>query len=91
MLESVCPVEWRAARRRLCCVLVTGGAGAAAARRALRDLARAPPERLHYAYVYAHKQPAFIHALANGSGECVALNLNQNSFNQTRLIVISLI
>ncbi|XP_075969104.1 dnaJ homolog subfamily C member 16 l(3)80Fg [Anticarsia gemmatalis] len=75
VLESVCPVEWRAARRRLCCVLVMGGGAGqagAAARRALRQLARAPPERLHYAYVYAHKQPDFIHALANGSGSDIS-------------------
>ncbi|XP_047021945.1 dnaJ homolog subfamily C member 16 [Helicoverpa zea] len=74
VLESVCPVEWRAARRRLCCVLVCGAGSpaAAAARHALRQLARAPPERLHYAYVYAHKQPAFVHALANGSGSDIS-------------------
>ncbi|XP_026742846.1 dnaJ homolog subfamily C member 16 isoform X4 [Trichoplusia ni] len=82
VLESVCPVEWRAARRRLCCVLVVGGAGGAggarggaggAARDALRALARAaPPDRLHYAYLYAHKQPAFLTALANGSGSDVS-------------------
>ncbi|KAJ0180258.1 hypothetical protein K1T71_003662 [Dendrolimus kikuchii] len=55
VLERVCPVEWRAARRRLCCVL-------------LRRMARAAPDRLQYAYVYAHNQPHFLHALANGSG-----------------------
>ncbi|CAH0604434.1 unnamed protein product [Chrysodeixis includens] len=78
VLESVCPVEWRAARRRLCCVLVVGGGaggaqGGAGARAALRALARAaPPDRLHYAYLYAHKQPAFLTALANGSGSDVS-------------------
>ncbi|GBP43815.1 hypothetical protein EVAR_82247_1 [Eumeta japonica] len=74
VLETVCPVEWRAARRRLCCVLVCGGGAAAGekARAQLRELARAPaapPDRLHYAYLYAHKQPHFLHAIANGSGE----------------------
>lgn len=75
VLESVCPVEWRAARRRLCCVLVCSGRSSdagAEARRALRQLARAAPERTHYAYVYAHKQPAFIHALVNGSGSDIS-------------------
>ncbi|XP_022819981.1 dnaJ homolog subfamily C member 16 [Spodoptera litura] len=72
VFESVCPVEWRAARRRLCCVLVGARSPAAAARRALRDLARASSDRLHYAYVYAHKQPAFIHAIANGSGSDIS-------------------
>ncbi|CAG9783439.1 unnamed protein product [Diatraea saccharalis] len=70
MLESVCPVEWRSARRRLCCVLVAG-VGGAGGRAALRGLARAHShhaDRLHYAYVYAHKQPDFLHALAPGAG-----------------------
>ncbi|XP_052750652.1 dnaJ homolog subfamily C member 16 [Galleria mellonella] len=73
VLEAVCPVEWRAPRRRLCCVLVARAApppGAAA--RALRRLARAAPDRLHYAYVYAHAQPAFVQALANGSGSDIS-------------------
>ncbi|KAH9634817.1 hypothetical protein HF086_012231 [Spodoptera exigua] len=47
VLESVCPVEWRAARRRLCCVLVCGGAGGGAGARAGPpppcDSWRAPP------------------------------------------------
>ncbi|CAH0718729.1 unnamed protein product, partial [Brenthis ino] len=68
VLDAVCPVEWRAARRRLCCVLIAraGGGGRGAA--ALRALARRAPERLRYAYVYAHAQPDFVGALANGSG-----------------------
>lgn len=65
VLEAACPVEWRAARRRLCCV-VLGPRGAALAE--LRALARAAPDRLRYAYVYAHAQPDFVQALANGSG-----------------------
>ncbi|CAH0406710.1 unnamed protein product [Chilo suppressalis] len=71
VLEMVCPVEWRSARRRLCCVLVVDPATPAGvnARAALRALAARPaPDRLHYAYVYAHAQPAFLHALAHGSG-----------------------
>ncbi|KAJ2952479.1 hypothetical protein O0L34_g6797 [Tuta absoluta] len=69
VLEAVCPVEWRATRRRLCCVLVcSAGRAADTARAELRALARAAPERLHYAYVYTHAQPDFLHALANGSG-----------------------
>ncbi|XP_072944107.1 dnaJ homolog subfamily C member 16 isoform X2 [Epargyreus clarus] len=67
VLDTVCPVEWRAARRRLCCVLVARdlrGRGV----RELRRLARRAPERLRYAYVYAHAQPDFVNALANGSG-----------------------
>ncbi|KAL4706296.1 hypothetical protein ACJJTC_004905 [Scirpophaga incertulas] len=71
VLERVCPVEWRAARRRLCCVLVAaagGGAPGRAARAALRALAAARPDRLAYAYVYAHSQPEFLRALAPGSG-----------------------
>ncbi|XP_049866727.1 dnaJ homolog subfamily C member 16 [Pectinophora gossypiella] len=69
VLDTICPVEWRASRRRLCCVLLVGAGGAAAAARAqLRPLARQAPERLHYAYVYTHAQPGFVQALANGSG-----------------------
>ncbi|XP_063531462.1 uncharacterized protein LOC134742341 [Cydia strobilella] len=69
VLEHVCPVEWRPARRRLCCVLLcSAGAAARRAREELRLLARTAPERLHYAYVYMHKQPDFVQALANGSG-----------------------
>ena len=77
MLETVCPVEWRAARRRLCCVLLTaggagggsGGGGGGGAVRALRSVARTAPDRAHYAYVYTHTQPHFVRALADGSGE----------------------
>ncbi|XP_047988249.1 dnaJ homolog subfamily C member 16 [Leguminivora glycinivorella] len=69
VLEHVCPIEWRPHRRRLCCVLLcSAGAAAGAARAELRRLARAAPERLHYAYVYMHAQPNFVQALANGSG-----------------------
>ncbi|XP_034839889.1 dnaJ homolog subfamily C member 16 [Maniola hyperantus] len=67
VLDTVCPVEWRAARRRLCCVLIARDAHAHSLR-VLRALARRAPERIRYAYVYAHAQPDFVHALANGSG-----------------------
>ncbi|CAG4906839.1 unnamed protein product [Colias eurytheme] len=65
MLDAVCPVEWRASRRRLCCVLVARDARALPA---LRPLARKAPDRTRYAYLYAHRQPHFLTALANGSG-----------------------
>ncbi|XP_026329593.1 dnaJ homolog subfamily C member 16 [Hyposmocoma kahamanoa] len=69
MLETVCPVEWRANRRRLCCILFcSAGASADASRAQLRRLARDAPERLQYAYIYTHAQPGFVQALANGSG-----------------------
>ncbi|XP_046965238.1 dnaJ homolog subfamily C member 16 [Vanessa cardui] len=68
VLDSVCPVEWRAARRRLCCVLVARERAHAQSLAQLRALARRAPERLKYAYVYAHAQPDFVDALANGSG-----------------------
>ncbi|KAM3961733.1 dnaJ homolog subfamily C member 16 l(3)80Fg [Aphomia sociella] len=68
VLDAVCPVEWRAPRRRLCCVLLCGAGCAGAGAGELRRLARSAPERLHYAYVYTHAQPGFVHALANGSG-----------------------
>ena len=69
MLDTVCPVEWRATRRRLCCVLIARDVRAHARSVAqLRALARRAPERLRYAYVYEHAQPEFVGALANGSG-----------------------
>ncbi|XP_053625163.1 dnaJ homolog subfamily C member 16 isoform X1 [Plodia interpunctella] len=69
VFDAVCPVEWRASRRRLCCVLLCGtGVAADNAREEMRRLAKSAPERLHYAYVYTHKQPYFVQALANGSG-----------------------
>ncbi|XP_023950560.2 dnaJ homolog subfamily C member 16 [Bicyclus anynana] len=69
VLDTVCPIEWRASRRRLCCVLIARDAHTHAHSLAqLRTLARRAPERIRYAYVYAHAQPDFVHALANGSG-----------------------
>ncbi|XP_022125250.1 dnaJ homolog subfamily C member 16 [Pieris rapae] len=65
VLDTVCPVEWRAARRRLCCVIITRDSHVL---RDLRPLAKRAPERLRYAYLYAHKQPEFVTALANVSG-----------------------
>ncbi|CAG9095554.1 unnamed protein product [Plutella xylostella] len=82
VLETVCPAEYRAARRRLCCVLLVGaGREGAAARAQLRRLARAAPERIHYAYVYTHRQTEFVNALANGSG-------SDSSAMEHRIVII---
>ncbi|XP_048479391.1 dnaJ homolog subfamily C member 16 isoform X3 [Plutella xylostella] len=82
VLETVCPAEYRAARRRLCCVLLVGaGREGAAVRAQLRRLARAAPERIHYAYVYTHRQTEFVNALANGSG-------SDSSAMEHRIVII---
>ncbi|CAG9585841.1 unnamed protein product [Danaus chrysippus] len=72
VLDTVCPVEWRAARRVLCCVLIVRDErevrSNAHSIQQLRDLARRAPDRIRYTYVYEHAQPDFVNALANGSG-----------------------